>query len=98
MISRRAYLYPHPGRFQMKHEAMAQQVDSLTIFGPNQFVTGVRGWSGSDVVLTGNSASDGPTTALIYIGPLTATDSGPLYLNPPVFDGQTVTSSTFYGP
>jgi len=82
----------------MKHEPMAQQVDSVTIFGPNQFVTGVRGWTGTDVVLTGNAAGSGPTTALIYVGPLTATDSGTLYLSPPVFDGQSVTSSTFYGP
>ncbi len=72
--------------------------DSTTIFGPNQFVTGVRGWTGSDVVLTGNSTGDGPTTALIYVGPLTPTDSAGLYPNPPVLTGQTVTSSTFYGP
>ncbi|MES2445017.1 MAG: hypothetical protein V4574_19500 [Pseudomonadota bacterium] len=76
----------------------AQQVESTTIFGANQFVTGVRGWTGSDVVLTGNSTGDGPTTSLIYVGPLSPTDPAGLYLNPPVFDGQTVTSSTFYGP
>ena len=41
-----------------------------TIFGPNQLVTGVRGWTGSDVVLTGSGASSDPPTALIYVGPL----------------------------
>lgn len=71
--------------------------DSTTILGPNQFVTGVRGWTGSDVVLTGTTAGD-PTTALIYVGPLSPTDSGGIYSHTPGIPGQTVTSSTFYGP
>lgn len=76
----------------------ASQVESATIFGANQFVTGVRGWTGSDVVLTGSSSGDGPTTALLYVGPLSPTDPDGMYPSPPVFEGQTVTGSTFYGP
>ncbi|WEJ98114.1 MAG: hypothetical protein P0Y59_14260 [Candidatus Sphingomonas phytovorans] len=71
---------------------------STTIFGPNQFVTGVRGWTGSDVILTGTTNSDGATTALLYLGPLTPTDGNGLYSSPPVFPGQSVTGSTLYGP
>ncbi|HYG48657.1 MAG TPA: hypothetical protein VD846_12050 [Allosphingosinicella sp.] len=75
-----------------------RQVDSTEIFGPNQFVTGVRGWTGSDVVLTGSSVSDGATVAMLYAGPLAPTYAGGVYLNPPSFEGQEVTTSTFYGP
>lgn len=69
-----------------------------TIFGPNQLVTGVRGWTGSSVVLTGSSASSDPPTALIYVGPLSPTDSAGIYLLTPVIPGRTITNSTFYGP
>jgi hypothetical protein len=74
------------------------QVATTDIFGPNQFVTGVRGWTGTDVVLTGSSVSDGATVAMLYAGPLSPTYSGGIYLNPPAFAGQEVTTSTFYGP
>lgn len=74
------------------------QVDSSVIFGPDQFVTGVRGWTGSDVALTGSSLADGATVAMLYAGPLTPTDPASIYLAPPQFEGQEVTSSTFYGP
>jgi len=69
-----------------------------TILGPNQLVTGVRGWTGSDVVLTGSDASVDPVTALIYVGPLSPTDSAGIYTLAPAINGRTVTSSTFYGP
>jgi hypothetical protein len=58
----------------------------------------VRGWTGTDVVLTGSSVSDGATVAMFYAGPLSPTYSGGIYLNPPQFQGQEVTTSTFYGP
>lgn len=73
-------------------------VESSEIFGPNQFVTGVRGWTGTDVVLTGSSVVDGGTVAMLYAGPLAPTDTGGIHLNPPCFEGQDVTTSTFYGP
>ena len=72
--------------------------DSTVIFGPNQFVTGVRGWTGSDVVLTGSSVADGATVAILYVGPLAPTDPDCIHLLSPELDGQDVTSSTFYGP
>ena len=72
------------------------------ILAPGDFVTGVRQASGANnpVVLTGNHPD--PTTgnpqALIYQGPLFPTsDEGYAFLTP-VFFGQTVTTSTFYGP
>lgn len=81
-----------PGRSE------ALQVDSTGIFGPDQFVTGVRGWTGTDVILTGSSVSDEATVAMLYAGPLSPTYAGGIYLNPPDFEGQQVTTSTFYGP
>ncbi|MFA6113227.1 MAG: hypothetical protein WC729_04525 [Sphingomonas sp.] len=69
-----------------------------TILGPNQLVTGVRGWAGSDVVLTGSSVSDGVTSALLYLGPLYPTDSSGICLLTPEIPGQDVISATFYGP
>lgn len=74
------------------------QVESSVIFGPDQFVTGVRGWSGDDVILTGSSLSAGATVAILYAGPLSPTDPESVILLPPCFEGQEVTSSTFYGP
>jgi hypothetical protein len=61
-------------------------------------VTGVRGWTGSDVVLTGNSVADGATVAMLYAGPLAPTETGGIHLLSPEIDGQDVTTSTFYGP
>jgi hypothetical protein len=82
----------------MDHGKAGGSPESTTIFGPNQFVTGVRGWTGSDVVLTGNSVEDGGTVALLYVGPLAPTDAGGIHLLPPDMPGQQVTTSTFYGP
>jgi len=72
--------------------------NGTTILGPNQLVTGVRGWTGSDVILTGSNAAISPVTALIYLGPLSPTDSGGIYTLAPAINGRTVTTSTFYGP
>lgn len=74
------------------------RVESSEIFSANQFVTGVRGWTGPDVVLTGNSVIEGGTVAMLYVGPLAPTDSDGIHLLPPCFEGQDVTTSTFYGP
>ena len=74
------------------------RVESTEIFSPDQFVTGVRGWTGPDVVLTGSSVSDGATVAMLYVGPISPTDADGIHLNPPEFEGQEVTTSTFYGP
>lgn len=76
----------------------AAGVPSTTILAPNQFVTGVRGTGGDQVVLTGTSVADGVSTALVYVGPLSPTQPGGTHLLPPVFPGQTVTASTYYGP
>lgn len=73
-------------------------LESTEIFGPDQFVTGVRGWTEPDVVLTGSSVVDGGTVAMLYVGPLAPTDPGGIFLLPPAFEGQEVTTSTFYGP
>jgi hypothetical protein len=72
------------------------------ILAPGDFVTGVRQVSGANnpVVLTGNhpDPTTGKPQALIYQGPLFPTsDEGYAFLTP-VFFGQTVTTSTFYGP
>ena len=72
------------------------------ILGPGDMVTGVRGWEGSQVVLTGTSVSDVDgdkiETALIYCGALAPTDPAGIFVLKPQFpEGQTV-DSTFYGP
>jgi hypothetical protein len=69
-----------------------------TILGARHVVTGVRGWEGSNVVLTGSAIGDKSATAILYLGPLEPTDAGAIYELPPAFPGQTVTTSTFYGP
>lgn len=84
--------------FRQSERGAALEIESSVIFGPNQFVTGVRGWTGTDVVLTGNSVADGATVAMLYVGPIAPTDSGGIHLLPPQFEGQDVTTSTFYGP
>jgi len=71
---------------------------STTILGPNQFVTGVRGAAGSDVVLTGTSVIDGVQNAMLYRGPVAPTDSAGITTLTPAFAGQTVEGATFYGP
>jgi hypothetical protein len=80
----------------------APVVTYQNIFDANFFVTGIRQDSagGQDVIISGNypQSSGGKPQALLYRGPIYPTDSsGYAYLTP-VFAGQTVTTSTFYGP
>jgi hypothetical protein len=72
------------------------------ILQPGDMVTGVRGWTGSQVVLTGTVVSevngDKVETAMIYCGDLAPTDpAGIFQLEPDLIEGPT-TNSTFYGP
>jgi hypothetical protein len=71
---------------------------TTTILGPNHIVTGVRGWEGSQVVLTGTVIGNHTAAAMLYHGPLEPSDSAGIAVLPPSFSGQSVTSSTFYGP
>lgn len=71
------------------------------ILAPGDFVTGVRQASGANnpVVLTGNHPDkNGALQALIYQGPLFPSSNDGYAFLTPVFAGQTVTTSTFYGP
>jgi len=69
------------------------------IFGNGDIVTGVRGATDGDVILTGSHATADGTNTLpfLYQGPLTspAEDSGFYALTPP-FAG--LVTGTFYGP
>jgi hypothetical protein len=82
----------------MEDAKSAEPVSCVTILGPDQLVTGVRGTTGSEVVLTGTSSANGISTAIVYVGPLSPTQPGGVHSLPPVIAGQTVTSSTYYGP
>lgn len=64
------------------------------------FITGVRGDYDGNVVLTGNQtiANSSNTQAILYRGPMDGTALGQVYTLTPTFAGQTVVSSTFYGP
>lgn len=75
------------------------QVTQASIFD-EIFITGVRGEYSDDVVLTGNRVIDGSsnTQAILYRGPMQGTESGTVYALTPEFAGQTIVSSTFYGP
>lgn len=66
----------------------------------SDIITGVRGHYDGNVVLTGDQPLGGgsATVALLYNGPLQDTALGHVYLLTPQFAGQTVTTSTFYGP
>jgi hypothetical protein len=72
------------------------------IFPPKCFVTGIRqdADDGKTVVVTGNypPASGTEPQALLYRGPLVPSGSDGYYHLVPVFSGQNVTASTFYGP
>lgn len=69
-----------------------------TILGANQGVTGVRGADGANVVLTGGAHGGDALTGFIYLGPLSPMDPAGLQVMAPVFPGQTVTTSNYYGP
>ena len=73
---------------------------NTTIFTEGTFITGVRGEFDGNVVLTGNQviAGSGNTQALLYKGPMLDTTLGTVHYLTPVFEGETVVSSTFYGP
>lgn len=75
-------------------------VTDTSIFNDGTFVTGVRGDHDGNVILTGNQviAGTGNTQAMLYKGPMLDTGLGTVYLLAPEFEGQTVVSSTFYGP
>ena len=64
------------------------------------FITGVRGEYHGNVILTGNQVIAGTsnTQAILYRGPMQDTELGTVYALNPQFAGQTVVSSTFYGP
>lgn len=72
------------------------------ILQPGDIVTGVRGWEGAQVVLTGTVVTevggDKVETAMIYCGDLVPTDPAGIFkLEPQFVEGPTA-SSTFYGP
>ncbi|HBF30812.1 MAG TPA: hypothetical protein DDW73_14485, partial [Rhizobium sp.] len=73
-----------------------------TIFEAGDFVTGVRQLSadGQSVVLSGNHPVGSIKTlqAMLYSGPLYPSNSKGYSFFQPIFPGQTVTTSTFYGP
>src|SRR5262245_27463464 len=69
-----------------------------TILGVNESITGVRGYTDTQVVLTGSYAdSSGVPQGQWWLGSL-ETRVGKRYPVPPVFRRQTVTSSIYYGP
>lgn len=77
--------------------------DYATIDVPGIFVTGVRSDSATTdaVVVTASGVTGGTTSAALYQGSLQDLASAPASqwnVLTPVFPGQTVTSSTFYGP
>ena len=61
-------------------------------------VTGVRADYDGKVVLTGSQIINGTQVATLYSGPMQDTALGTLYQVQPMFSGQTVTTSLFYGP
>lgn len=84
----------------MQADGSAPALDNTTIFSAETFVTGVRADHGGNVILTGNQviAGTGNTQAMLYKGPMLDTSLGQVYPLTPVFAGEEVISSTFYGP
>jgi hypothetical protein len=69
-----------------------------TILGVDESITGVRGYAGTEVVLTGSYVnSSGVAQGQWWLGSL-ETGAGTAYPVSPVLSGQTVTSSIYYGP
>ena len=68
-----------------------------TILGVNESITGVRGYDGTAVVLTGSYVESGVPQGQWWLGSL-KTASGTTYRVSPALSGQTVTSSIYYGP
>jgi hypothetical protein len=93
-----AALRAHGGRNIM---VIVQSSPSSTpILGPKDIVTGVRGYTGKDVILTGTAIVDDQAVCMIYAGPLPDTDAGQIYTMEPAFSDRiiTLTGCTFYGP
>lgn len=77
------------------------QTTYYAVLAPGNFVTGVRAELNGQVVLSGsqpNGAGGGATQPILYVGPLNDTTAGTKYLLNPAISGETVTTSTFYGP
>ncbi|MFO0873676.1 MAG: hypothetical protein U0575_06855 [Phycisphaerales bacterium] len=99
--SRRSPLAPAVGALALGLCAAATagiQVSYTTILSLDESVTGVRGKSPTEVLLTGSYQNDSAITGLLYSGPLERTDPNGYYYLSPRFPGQMVTSSLFYGP
>lgn len=75
----------------------SQAVTYSPILDLNESVTGVRGYDGSTVILTGSYIQSGETFGMWWQGDL-STGAGTMYKITPNISGQTVTSSLFYGP
>ena len=76
----------------------SEHVTATTILSPDQFVTGVRGLSSGEVVLSGTAVGEGVQNALIYTGSISPTNPSGVHILTPAFAGQTVTGAAFYGP
>ena len=69
------------------------------ILAPKDVVTGVRAYTGTDVILTGSTVTpDGKVTAMIYVGEIPSTTNGKIFALEPAIQNRNVTTSTFYGP
>ena len=75
----------------------SRAVNYEPILGDNESITGVRGYDGSNVILTGSYIQSGVTYGMWWRGNL-STGAGTMYKITPNIAGQTVTSSLFYGP
>jgi hypothetical protein len=78
----------------------ASAVPISKILGPGDIVTGVRGTTDGNVILTGSHATGQRDDALpfLYQGPLTSAAEGdPVSVLQPPFPG-TIKTATFYGP
>jgi hypothetical protein len=75
------------------------QVTYSTILASNYSVTGVRGDTGGNVLLTGSYQDSNQTTqGLLYEGPLSPTNPAGYSYLAPTFAAENVTTSVFYGP
>ncbi|GAB5447325.1 hypothetical protein [Gymnodinialimonas sp.] len=77
--------------------------DYESVTASEVILTGVRasGWFNDDVVVTGSAVSDSVTGAALYEGSLAdlaSASSDEWHILTPDFEGQTVSSATFYGP
>jgi hypothetical protein len=85
------------------HHDEGRDFDYLSVVAPGIVITGVRSACRytDDVVVTASSVTDGTTGAALYRGSLqdlASASASEWHVLTPDFAGQTVTSSTFYGP